>query len=153
MKAWLAFLEISYFHPFDHSALWNVIWPLGILSTKAHFFYPILNLNGLKSFFFRQPLVEWGGVCTLLCLLVRRSKEFFWQSKASSYTASSCTSLADYGNTGCGVFKWGVQNSRGFCLRINILKVNYSILRIGLVGASEVFKNQSFKSQLFSSSR
>ena len=30
---------------------------------------------------------------------------------------------------------------------------NYRILRIGLVGASEVFKNQSFKSQLFSSSQ
>ena len=59
----------------------------------------------------------------------------------------------DYGNTGCGVFKWGVQNQKGFCLRINIRKGNYSILRIGLVGASEVFKNQSFKSQLFSSSQ
>ena len=58
-----------------------------------------------------------------------------------------------YGNTGCGVFKRGVQNLKGFCLRINILKGNYWVLRIGLVGASEVFKNQSFKSQLFSSSQ
>ena len=39
----------------------------------------------------------------------------------------------------------------GFCLRINILKGNYWVLRIGLMGAKEVFKNQSFKSQLFSS--
>ena len=30
-----------------------------------------------------------------------------------------------YGNTGCGVFKRGVQNYKGFCLRINILKANY----------------------------
>ena len=52
-----------------------------------------------------------------------------------------------YGNTGCGVFKWGVQNSKDFCLRINILKGNYCILRIGLMGVSEVFKNQIFKSQ------
>ena len=37
----------------------------------------------------------------------------------------------------------GVQNQKGFCLRINILKGNYLILRIGLVGTSEVFKNQS----------
>ena len=59
----------------------------------------------------------------------------------------------DYGSTGCGVFKQGLQNWKGFCLRINILKGNYWILRIGLVGASEVFKNQSFKSQLFSSSQ
>ena len=47
---------------------------------------------------------------------------------------------------GCGVFKWGVQNQKGFCLRINILKGNYSNLGIG-------FKHQSFKSQLFSSSQ
>ena len=60
--------------------------------------------------------------------------------------------IIDYGNTGCEVFKRGVQNSKGFCLRINILKGNYSILRIGLVGASEGFKNQSFRNQLFSSS-
>ena len=30
-----------------------------------------------------------------------------------------------YGNTGCGVFKRGVQNWKDFCLRINILKGNY----------------------------
>ena len=57
-----------------------------------------------------------------------------------------------YGNTGCGVFKWEVQNSKGYCIRINILKGNYCLLRIGLMGASEVFKNMSFKNQLFSSS-
>ena len=61
--------------------------------------------------------------------------------------------ITQYGNTGCGVFKQGVQNQKDFSLRINILKGNFSILRIGLVGASEVFKNQSFKSQLFSSSQ
>ena len=30
-----------------------------------------------------------------------------------------------YGNTGCGVFKRGVQNQKKFCLKINILKGNY----------------------------
>ena len=69
------------------------------------------------------------------------------------YTLGSPQTGPQHGNTGCGVFKWKVQNQKGFCLRINILKGNYSILRIGLVGASEVFKNQSFKSQLFSSSQ
>ena len=54
---------------------------------------------------------------------------------------------------GCGVFKRGVQNLKGFCIRINILKGNYCILRIGLMGALEVFKNQSFKNPLFSSSQ
>ena len=32
------------------------------------------------------------------------------------------------------------------CLRIKLLKGNYSILRIGLMGASEIFKNQLFSS-------
>ena len=31
----------------------------------------------------------------------------------------------DYSNTGCGVFKWGIQNYKEFCLRINIRKGNY----------------------------
>ena len=30
-----------------------------------------------------------------------------------------------YGNTGCGVFKRGIQNWKDFCLRINKLKGNY----------------------------
>ena len=30
-----------------------------------------------------------------------------------------------YGNTGCGVFKWGVQYQKDFCIRINIPKENY----------------------------
>ena len=39
-----------------------------------------------------------------------------------------------YGNTGCGVFKQGVQNWTDFCLRINIPKGNYSIWRNGVMG-------------------
>ena len=39
-----------------------------------------------------------------------------------------------YGNTDCGIFKWGVKNLKHFCLRINIFKGNYWILRIGLMG-------------------
>ena len=38
-------------------------------------------------------------------------------------------------------------------LRKNQIKGNYSILRIGLVGTSKVFNNQSFKSQLILSSQ
>ena len=30
-----------------------------------------------------------------------------------------------YGNTGCRVFKWGVQNWKDFCLKINIPKESY----------------------------
>ena len=57
-----------------------------------------------------------------------------------------------YGNTGLEFSNGGYKIRKIFCLRINIFKENYWILRIGLMGASEVFKNQSFKNQLFSSS-
>ena len=30
-----------------------------------------------------------------------------------------------YGSTGCGVFKWGIQKQKDFCLRINLTKENY----------------------------
>ena len=33
--------------------------------------------------------------------------------------------MNNYGNTGCRVFKLWVQNKKGFCLRINIIKGNY----------------------------
>ena len=39
--------------------------------------------------------------------------------------------LPGYGNTGCGVLKRGVY----FCLRINIPKGNFWIVRIGLTGS------------------
>ena len=55
-----------------------------------------------------------------------------------------------YGNTGFGVFKQGVKNQKGFYLRINILNRNFEN---GVDEASEVFKNQSFKSQLSLSSQ
>ena len=39
-----------------------------------------------------------------------------------------------YGNTGCRVFKGRIQNWKYFWLKINILKRNYWILKIGLMG-------------------
>ena len=68
-------------------------------------------------------------------------------SKTLSWNFESCNnnkrdvemqqenSTIDYccGNTGCGLFKWGIQNLKSFKL-INILKGNYWFLRIGLVG-------------------
>ena len=38
-----------------------------------------------------------------------------------------------YGSTGCWVIKRGVQNWKDFCLKINMPKRNYWILRIGLI--------------------
>ena len=42
------------------------------------------------------------------------------------YTTSILSSTnADYGSTGCRVFKRGVQNWKYICLKINIPKGNY----------------------------
>ena len=51
-----------------------------------------------------------------------------------------------YGNRGCGIFKRGIQNQKGFCIRINIPKGNFWILRIGLAGSlSSLQKSQFIK--------
>ena len=44
---------------------------------------------------------------------------------------------AHCGNTGCRVFKWGIQNWKYFCLKINITKGNYWILTIGVVASCQ----------------
>ena len=44
-----------------------------------------------------------------------------------------------YCNTGCRVFKQGIQNWKDFCLKINILKGNDWILRIGVVASIKKF--------------
>ena len=47
----------------------------------------------------------------------------------------------NYGRTGCGVFKRGIQNQKDFCL-INILKGNYWIMSFGLMASCQ---NLTFK--------
>ena len=42
--------------------------------------------------------------------------------------------LTLYDTTCCRVFKWGVQNWKDFCLKMNIPQGNYSILKIGVMG-------------------
>ena len=51
----------------------------------------------------------------------------------------------DYGNTGYGVSSPGIQNQKGFCLKINISKGNYWILRIGVMGKCQKCQNLTFK--------
>ena len=51
-----------------------------------------------------------------------------------SFQASAACLCRDYGNTGCRVFKQGLQNWKDFCLKINIPRENYEILRIGVMG-------------------
>ena len=52
-----------------------------------------------------------------------------------------------YGSTGCQVFKLGVQNQKDFCLRINIPKGNYCILRIGVIGRCQKVPKLDLQSQ------
>ena len=47
-----------------------------------------------------------------------------------------------YGNTGCGIFRRGIQNQKDFCLRINILKGIYGIMSFGLMVSCQ---NLTFK--------
>ena len=57
-----------------------------------------------------------------------------------------------HGNTGCRVFKRGVHNWEDFCLKINIPKGNYWILRIGVMGRCQKMPKFDFQSQ-FSTSK
>ena len=79
-------------------------------------------------------------------ILDRKAKKLLWRHSIYIRTISSyhplCTLLklvalvlahlisapdqklmyVQYGNTGCGVFKWGIQNQKDFCIKINIPK-------------------------------
>ena len=48
---------------------------------------------------------------------------------------------------GCQVFNRGVKNWKDFCLKINIPKGNYLILRIGVMGRCQKVPKFDFQSQ------
>ena len=51
-----------------------------------------------------------------------------------------------YGISGYGVSRPGIQNKKGFCIKINLPKGNYWILRIGLMGSlSSLQKSEVLK--------
>ena len=58
-----------------------------------------------------------------------------------------------YGSTGCRVFKRGVPNLKDFRLKINILKGDYRILRIGVVGRCKKVRKFDFQLSQFSMSK
>ena len=66
----------------------------------------------------------------------------FFKAHACSISFCLTCFIAGYVNTGCWVFKQGVQNCKDFCLKINIPKGNYWILRIGVM---ERCQNLTFK--------
>ena len=63
-------------------------------------------------------------------------KPFWYYSEDLRLTAAQAYDLPlDYGNTGCLVFKGGIQNEKYFCLKINLPKGNYWILWVGVVAS------------------
>jgi hypothetical protein len=55
-----------------------------------------------------------------------------------------------YGITGYGVSSPGIQNYKDFCIKINIPKGNYWILRIGLMGSLSRLQKSEFLKLIFS---
>jgi hypothetical protein len=52
--------------------------------------------------------------------------------------------IGPYGITGYGVSSPGIQNYKDFCIKINIPKGNYRILRIGLTGSLSSLQKSEF---------
>ena len=67
------------------------------------------------------------------------------ESKIESRTTDAWC-LIVYGISGFGVSRPGILNKKGFCIKINLPKGNYWILRIGLMGGlSSLQKSEFFK--------
>jgi hypothetical protein len=49
-----------------------------------------------------------------------------------------------YGTSGYGVSRPGIQNKKGFCIKINLPKGNYWILKIGLMGSLSSLQKSEF---------
>ena len=105
------------------------------------------------------------------CILDREIREIIWECRCMPHFATSnseylefipfcsgkklyCANMIlksismdeDYGNTGCRVFEQGVQNWKDFCLKINIPKENYWILRIGVIRRCQKVTKFNFQS-------
>ena len=65
----------------------------------------------------------------------------------SGFPDSPSLTAKNYGNTGCRVFKQGVQNWKDFCLKVNIHKGHDWILRFGAMGRCPKVPKCDFQSQ------
>ena len=94
----------------------------------------------------QQPAEMWNFACINFKSAMKertavhfQSDQYFWpcfehERWCKHFYGLHIQCTAQYGNMGCWVFKWGVQKWRDFCLKINTLKENYWILRIGSMG-------------------
>ena len=104
--------------------MWDVWFDSQIVCSKIEHLSNIDEMYGnsnstLKRFWSR--CVVWPALC-MYCY------------KTKDTTKRQHQHSPRYGNTGCRVFKRGIQNKKYFYLRINTSKGNYWILRIGLSG-------------------
>ena len=102
-----------------------------------------LRSNVIRMAQFQKAMVKYVQKFTLMIefrlevlLMIRMSTLSFYNFKKHGEDQSSSphTFRRPCGSTCCQVFKWGVQNWNDFCLKNNILKGNYWILRIGAIG-------------------
>ena len=78
--------------------------------------------------------------------VVRPSRARPYERKAARANGQTPVrpSLARYGISGYGVSRPGIQNKKGFCIKINSPEGNYWILRIGLMGSLISLHNLSY---------
>ena len=87
--------------------------------------------------------VEYMIQYAIFCLYHPAKKNLNIFSRNSHRQRKHCQ---HYGITGYEVSRPGIQNMKGFCIRINLPKENYWILRFGLMGSlSRVRKSELLK--------
>ena len=77
---------------------------------------------------FKLKRYSWGWNGVFVLVRGHRGRHFWGFGSCRSY---------DYGNTGYGVSSPRIQNKKKICLKINIPKGNYWILRIGVVASCQ----------------
>ena len=77
--------------------------------------------------FICQGIALDGIVPDGFCQTILDSKIYFWKKTKIFLDSSKIhRNISEhYGNRGCGVFKGGIQDQEGFCIRINIPKENF----------------------------
>ena len=80
-------------------------------------------------------LSEWMCRC---CSFGSSLTPCYWTCQTRPRSNSVAVVALGYGNTGCWLFKLGVQNQKVFGLRINIPEGKYWILKIDVVASSQI---------------
>ena len=126
------------------------LWPTFLLCTAPPAFWLLLHLPSAycssycNGFFTAPP--------SPISLLLLPASDYGSFTAPPTVMVSLLLLLVQAGNTGCGVFKKGIQNLKGFWLKINCIKWNHWILRIGVMGRCQKVPKSDLQSH-FSSSK